>query len=301
MADRFDKDLNIDIKIMRNYLEVIEQNSFTGASRKLRVGQATISHQIQTLEESLGVTLIKRSSREFTVTEEGYLFRDFCVRMLDEFENLKENINSSSAGGTCVLAASSIPSTYIVPDIISHIIKNHKNYLYRTLVGDTREAIELVKEGSAEIGIVGRELSHPGLDFKKIFSDEIIIIGSGDIPDQVHINDLTEYPFVVRENGSGTRAAFEAGLSKAGFKHSGLRAVYESTNSESVKRAVMAGIGAGYISRIAVKDELLAGSIKHINVKSLKISRNFYFLRKKTRPLSTAAALFEKSLLLLSR
>lgn len=296
MAIRFDRDLNIDFKIMRNYLEVLEQNSFTAASKILRVGQATISHQIQSLEESLGVALIKRSSREFIVTEEGRHFKEFCLNMLDEFDLFKEKINRSVTGGTCVIAASSIPSVYILPDIVSSIMKSHEEYIYRTVVGDTRESIEMVKEGRAEIGIVGREIKHPVLDFSEIFSDEIVIIGNMDMPDSIGAQELSDLPFVVRESGSGTRAAFEMGLSKLNVHHSDLRAVYECSNSESVKRAVSAGIGAGYISRLAVKDELEAGKVKIIKVKSLKIERNFYYLKKNNKPLSTAAEIFNKFL-----
>ena len=69
------KELNFDLKQLRSYLEILQEKSFTSASRKLKIGQATISSHIQGLEEMLGLKLIKRTSKEFTVTPEGKTFQ----------------------------------------------------------------------------------------------------------------------------------------------------------------------------------------------------------------------------------
>lgn len=281
------KELNFDLKQLRSFLTVTEEKSFTRASRTLRVGQATISSHMRSLEETLGVILIRRSSRDFTVTREGLLFREFCQSVFRDIEKLNEELSREDVPGVTRLAASTIPSAYILPAVLARLKRLHPKVLYRVETGDSRGVIEMVKEGTAEAGISGKMIRHPSLAFQKIHSDEIVLIAPAvNYPDSVSLPDLKKLPFVTRARGSGTRDCYEKYLSGRGISPSGLNIVLECSGTEIVKEAVLAGMGVAFISRLAVRRESGQGRIKVIETGGAAIRRDFYLLYQKKRSVS---------------
>lgn len=280
------KELNFDFKMMRSFLEVLHEKSFTRASRKLRLGQATISHHIQVLEDTLGARLIDRSGKKLSITREGALFRDFCVRLFDDLNNLKSDFSGGITGGIAVIAASTIPSTYILPGIISDLKKKYPDYVYSMQASDSREVVEMVKEGTAEAGIAGSQLKHPSVQYEKIYSDEIVLTGPAAYNESITVKEISGLPFVGREKGSGTRAAYEKGLNEHGIRPSDMNIVLECSTTESVKEAVSSGLGFAFVSKLSLDKELKLRTLKIINVRGFAIRRDFYLLYQKNKSFS---------------
>jgi len=290
------KELNFDLKQLRSFLEVLQENSFTRASRKLKIGQATISHHINQLEEMLGVILIERSSKTFFVTSEGKAFKTFCERLFNDIENLKIELDRGIFGGISKIASSTIPSTYILPGIIAHIKKENPDITYNVEISDSREAVELIKEGKAELAIVGKMIKHPSLNYMHIFSDEIVLVGNSDLPDSIGVDSLREMPLIGREKGSGTRNAYEKILNEHNIVPSELNIAFECSTSESVKESAISGIGAAFISKLAIKKELKLKSLKIIKIKNFQIDRNFYSVHLNSKHLTMPVKMLIKEL-----
>ena len=285
-------DFNFDIKQLRSFLEVCSQNSFTRASRRLHIGQATISHHIQQLEEALGVSLIKRSSKEFSITDQGLVFKDFCERFFSNVDKLREALGKDVIAGTTEIAASTIPSTYIVPQVVASLKIREPAFFYRVLSADSREVVEMVKEGRMEIGILGKKYRHPNLDYNRVYSDTIVLIGPVDCPDRIDIRTMKTMPMIVRENGSGTRTAVEKVLAESDIRPSDLTVVFECASTEAIKEAVSTGIGISFVSKLAISKELELNKIKEIALDGVVIERDFYVVFQRNKTLSKAAQLF---------
>ncbi len=282
-------ELNFDLKQLRSFLAIIKEESFTRASRKLKLGQSTISHQVGSLEDLLGVKLIERTSKEFSITKEGLIFKEFCEKLFDDIEKLKDDFSSAEPSVVTRISASTIPSTYILPAIVAGIKKKRPNYYYDIATDNSREVIEMVKDGAAEIGIAGKMIKHPSLEYSHVFSDEIVLIGSDKSPAQLNISEIIKYPFITREAGSGTRTAYEKMLLNFDIKPSHLNVVFNCSSSESVKESVIAGLGVAFISKLAIENELKLKKMKIVKVKGFKLIRNFYAVRQKKKRLSSAA------------
>ena len=282
------KDFNFDLKQIRSFLEVVNEKNFTRASRKLKLGQATISHHISSLEDMLGVRLINRTSKNFALTPEGEAFKKFCQEMISEISNLRHELEDALPSGTTRITSSTIPSTYILPGAIARIRSKNK-FFYSVEVSDSREATETIKEGRTELAIVGRHTKHPALEFIHVLTDRIVLIAKPDFAATVHAKDIPGIPLVVREKGSGTRNAYEQDLLALGIQPSDLSIAFECTTSEAIKESVIAGIGAAFISSMAITRELKAGLIRVVNIPELSISRDFYAVKQKNRTLSVAA------------
>ncbi|MCU0821912.1 MAG: LysR family transcriptional regulator [Spirochaetes bacterium] len=290
------KEFNFDLKQLRSYLEVLRESSFTAASRKLKIGQATISSHIQALEEMLGVSLIRRTSKEFTVTPQGRAFREFCENIFKDIEQLKTELGRGFSGGITSVSASTVPSAYILPSVIASIKKELPEFFYRVDVSDSREVVEKIKEGKAEIGITGKKFKHSSLVYEQFISDEVVLVGKMDYPDSVDTGELKELPLVARESGSGTRNAYETALKKHNVLPSDLNVVFESYTSDGVKEAAISGVGAAFISNLAITREVRLKVLKIISVKGLKITRKFYAVYQKNRHLSEPALQLLKEL-----
>ncbi|HOO73302.1 MAG TPA: selenium metabolism-associated LysR family transcriptional regulator [Spirochaetota bacterium] len=288
------KDLNFDVHQLRSFCEVTNEESFTRASRKLNLGQATISHHVSQLEKMLGLSLITRSSKEFSLTDEGKLFREFCLKFFEEIDSLVANVSEKSSVGFAVISASTIPSSYIIPPVIVRLAAEQPGFYYRVNIADSREVVETIKEGKIEIGVLGRKMQHPSLAYEKVFSDEIVLIGAQDMPDRVSVDDIPGLKMIMRERGSGTRAAVENALSTYNLHPSDLKIVYETTSPEGIKECVAFGMGVSFVSRLAIKKELALKSVKIIQIKNININRDFYLVYQVNRNLSRAAALFKE-------
>ncbi|MBP7736651.1 MAG: LysR family transcriptional regulator [Spirochaetes bacterium] len=289
-------EMNFDLKQLRSFLEVLAENSFTRASRKLKVGQATISHHIIQLEKELGVKLINRTARDVSVTEEGKVFQAFCEKL---FKNMEAVLSDLDRGATAVItriAASTIPSAYILPKILAAVKKEFPGVIYRLQVTDSREAVEMVKDGTADVGIVGKEYRHPGLSYTPICADEIVLVGPKGSPSEISVEDIVRMPLIIREAGSGTRKSCEEALGRRGITPSALQVVLETSSTESIKESIAAGLGMSFLSRLAVEQEKKSKSLVVVGVKGLVIRRSFYFVRSGSKQLHRPAQLLYDSL-----
>jgi len=275
------KDVNFDLKQLRSFLEIMQENSFTKASRKLKIGQATISHHIQHLEEMLGVSLFDRNSKNVSLTPEGGIVKEFAENLFHDFEALQQRLCGEIFGGTLHIAASTIPAAYLLPEIIADM--KSPDIHFTVAASDSREAIELVKEGKADMGIVGRRVQHPSLAWSHIYSDEIVLASPPDAPDRIRRDELLELPIISREKGSGTRNAAEGFLASLDILPSDLKIVYECTSTDGVKESVIKGIGYAFISRLAIERELDLGLLKTVSLKGLPVKRDFYMVCQKSR------------------
>lgn len=286
------KDFNFDLKQIRSFIEVVNEKSFTNASRNLKVSQASISHQVGQLEKMLGVKLIHRTSQDFSLTSEGKAFYRFCEKIMKDLNSLKSDIQSGTFGGVINIASSSIPGTYLVPQLISEMIQQTDGLFFRVEILNSRETIERIKQGEADLGITGKEIKHPSLSFTRILKDEIVFIGHPDSDDIRDINHIRGIPLVSRESGSGTKTITENFLQEHGIIPSELKIVMECNSSEGVREAVINKIGYAFISKIAVERDLKLGKIKQIKLKELDIERYFYLVTSKVKILTEPSAGF---------
>jgi DNA-binding transcriptional LysR family regulator len=285
------KDFNYDLRQLRSFLEVLNENSFTRAARKLHVGQATVSNHVGQLEALLGVKLITRTAHDIAITGEGKIFRAYCEKVFRDIDALETELDSGMPAGVTTIAASTIPSAYILPKILGEAKKRFLGIVYRLTVADSREAVGLVKEGAAEAGIVGTEYRHPSLLFTPVCRDEIVLIAPRGFPAGMKPAGLTSMPFVTREQGSGTRRASEEALAGHGIVPSSLQVVMECSTTEAVKESVAAGLGVAFVSRMAIARELKARAFHVVDVEGMTINRLFYFVHSGKRRIQRPAEL----------
>jgi DNA-binding transcriptional LysR family regulator len=296
--DRFK---NITIQQMDALVRVIEMRSFSRAAKGMNVTQPALTKHIKNLEDAVGFRVADRGYAGITLTREGRLLYDYARRILKLRDEAREKIMNSrlNEDGNIYISASTIPATYILPCVLSGFRRSAPGIKAYIRVGDSEEVIEMILDGRAEMGFIGKNPSSAKLIAEPIWKDTLILaVPAGHRwPGRISLRELEDEPFVIREKGSGSRETLEKYLK--GRKDSGLsrmNIVGELGSSEAVKEAVISGLGVSIISIHAVRRELEQGILRQVEIKGFRIERNFHLIYKKQFDLMPYHKLFLKYL-----
>ena len=287
------KPLQIEFRHLESFCRVADLKSFSKAADDLFLTQPTVSGHILSLEQSLSLRLFDRASREVRLTKSGEVFQEYASKILSLRKDLLNALSEFSQGirGELSLGASTIPGEYLLPRLIGDFKKEHPSFLISLKIADTKEVIHYVLQDHVEFGIIGAKLSHPSLHYEKYEEDEIIVVGPSDHPltrkKRVDVDELLKEPWIIREEGSGTRIAVEKALRRKGKSLKQFNVVIEMGSTSSVKEGVKAKLGLAFISGRATEGEVRQGAFSRIDVEGLEpISRQIYIVSHRRRTLS---------------
>lgn len=260
---------------------VAEQQSFRKAAEELYLTQPAVSQQIKTLEEELGAQLFDRSGRRIRLTEAGRLLLDHARQSCALLERAGDEIAalSGSFGGELALGASTTIAQYVLPGLMGEFCRTHPRVRPQLLSGNTEHIVEAVELGRVALGFIEGPPRSNGVTVEPFLRDELVLIAplnkvwskTKDLP----VAELARLPLLLREHGSGTRRIVELALERKGLRVGALRIAMELDATESIKSAVEAGVGAGFVSRCAIaKDLRLGKSFRIVPVNGLKVERD---------------------------
>ena len=287
----------MDTRQLAAFCEVIERRSFSEAAARLGVTQPAVSQQVRALEQRVGARLLDRSGRRVEPTETGLRLYRGAQKLLALEEQLFEDLAEPDAQlrGTLALGASTGPAAIVVPLLLCEFQRGHPSLRVELSVFDTQSVVELVAERRLELGIVGAARRHRSVTFEPFFRDEVILAcppGHRFAGGTVALDELREGPLILMQQGAGVRQMVEDELRKGGRRLRDLEAPLELGLQESVRSAVQAGYGVGFISRRAVESDLAAGTLAEARVRGLDLARDIWIARAAGRTGSTAAQAF---------
>jgi DNA-binding transcriptional LysR family regulator len=292
----------MDLRQLEIFVKVAELKSFSKAAQALRLTQPTISEHIRTLEQELGVRLLDRLGRGAEATRAGQLLLSHATRMLQLQRETLQAMDSFQGrlAGDLHVAASTIPGEYVLPSLIGRFKEKFPDIVISLLIGDSRAVVDWVIDGRAEVAVVGAKLAHRGIEYRELMPDELVVVVPVAHPwhgrKEIGLADLRAEAMLLREQGSGTRAAFEAALAQAGQDLSAFRIVGEMGSTQAIKQAVKAGVGVSVISKRAVEEECRSGLVWCLRIRDLKITRAFHIATHRDRSRSPLAEAFRSFL-----
>ncbi|HET6514900.1 MAG TPA: LysR substrate-binding domain-containing protein [Thermodesulfovibrionales bacterium] len=181
---------------------------------------------------------------------------------------------------TFTLGASTIPGEYLVPRLLSEIIKELPDLELKVDVSDSMEVFEKVKKGEIELGLIGTKYDSPEVDFVALVKDDHLVC----IAPQGHplvgkrgatMNDLKGQRFIGRELGSATRAAYEKALKDAGLSMDDLNVVAEISDTSGIIQAVEGGAGISVVSDLAAREAVELRRVGVLDIPMLKDDEGF--------------------------
>ncbi|ALS21543.1 MULTISPECIES: selenium metabolism-associated LysR family transcriptional regulator [Paenibacillus] len=280
------------------FYTVAEKGSFSHAAQALHMTQPAVTMQVQSLEDYFGTKLFIRSTKRVELTEAGRTLLPFALRSI---ELMKETDISMSKfthmlEGRLHLGASLTVGEYILPRLLGPFSAEYPNISVSMKVNNTKLILEEVLNHQLTFGLVEAEVKHPDVHTEAVLSDELKLIVPQNHPlaerERIPLEEMLKYPFVLREQGSGTRRVMEEELAKAGCDVSMLKIVMELGSTGAVKSAVEAGLGISILSQSSVRHEAALGVLKVKDVEGIRFTRSFYAIYLSSTLLPISAVTF---------
>lgn len=277
------------------FLAVVERGSMTAAAEATGTSQPAVSAQVKALERAYGTPLLVRGGRGVRPTEAGRLVTEYGHRVLGLVDELGRAIGDLDGllGGRLVVGASSTVGEQFLPAYLGRYHSAHPEVELSLRIGNSAEVTRRVVERELDCAVVGEEPAHPALAVKPVLEDRIVAVVA---PADALLRDAPADPtalsgrqFVLREDGSATRALAERCLRSAGCTPGH---VIELGSNEAVKRAVEAGLGIGLLSTHSVEAERLAGLLEDLPLRGWSCGRSFWMIRRRDHLLSRAEDAF---------
>jgi DNA-binding transcriptional LysR family regulator len=285
---------------LRIFAEVAACQHLTQAARALALTPAAVSAAIKSLESRHGTPLFDRVGRGIVLNAAGINFLPEARAALASAraaEAALAGLGGLQRGSVTVHASQTIAS-YWLPARLAAFRQAYPGIALELVSGNTQSVAQAVAEGRAELGLVEGGMEDAGLERRAIGGDQLLVVTGPDHPwaggARLEAADLMAGRWILREAGSGTRAVFEAMLSRAGAEPRALDVVLALPSNEAVCAAVLAGPYAAVVSELVVGAQLRAGQLARANADPL--ARSFHLLRHPQRSQSRAAAALERLL-----
>lgn len=283
---------------LKTFLIVAKTHSFSLAAKELGLTQGAVSHHIAALEEYFDAELFKRVANGVKVTDAGAILAETAEKILKEVENAKAEISSTKLelGGTIRIDASTIPGEHIIPSLVAEFQTKYPDVKFKIKAEDSINSLMELQAGNADFAAVGTIDRHnEKLEAIEIGKEELVLIvpNSHELASRklVKPHEILKYPYINREETSGTRKEIERLLESAEVSPDKLRTTLELASTESVITAVSEGRGISVISSIASKRAQAAGLVKVLHLQGVNSTRKLYMVRP-NRPLVKTSEVF---------
>ncbi|TWI58984.1 LysR family transcriptional regulator [Halalkalibacter nanhaiisediminis] len=280
---------------LKIFVTVVEQRHFSRAASLLNLSQPNVSLHIRNLENELDTTLFIRSPKKVTVTEAGEILYIRAKKMLELYEEAKQELNAQkhTVQGTLKVGASFTIGEYILPRMLGAFAQEYPLVKVEVMVGNTEEIIEKARLNELDIGLIEGEVTQKEVKAEPFMQDEMIIIAPLTHPlaqlRTVKPDMLQDQVWIWRESGSGTRAYSDQLMANLQLN---VAHFFIFSSSQGIKEAVSAGLGIAMISKLTVRKELEAGDIKRINIQNRTFTRNLSIIQGNEGFHSNARELF---------
>ena len=244
------------------FVTVARLLSFTKAAETLHMTQPAVTFQIRQLEEYFNTRLFDRTHNRISLTEAGKVVKTFADQIIDLYKEMDNEVRilTGDMQGPLILGASTTIGEYFLPGVIGDFQSKFPNVKVRLNVTNTDGVIHMVEQNEIDVGIVEGPINNKSLATEAIWDDELVVVCATNHVlssyEQVGINDITRYPFISREEGSGTRQVLSNYLINLGLDTDELDVSMEFGSPESIKNVVAAGLGISILSIATMEKEL---------------------------------------------
>ncbi len=187
--------------------------------------------------------------------------------MLGTLGAMEDELRALHVGdiGSLSIAASTSPGAYVLPSVLKCFAERHPGVDVTVAIGPSHRVVAQVARREVQLGLAGETVAAPGTVTEPFLDDELVGIAAPDahIPDRITVAELASHTLLVREPGSSTRATAERYLARVGYTPP---KVWKLDSNEAIKRAVTAGLGIAFLSRLVVQDELGRGELAEFAV-----------------------------------
>jgi len=290
---------NVTLRQMRVFAAVARHLSFTRAAQELHLTQPAVSQQVSLLEEEVGMPLFEQIGRKIRLAPAGMELLRYATQITELLREAGEALAAMRGLKRGVLKLGAVSTAkYFAPTLLSAFTPAYPEVAIKFTVANREEIVRLLGANELDLVIMGRPPRELDTTAEPFARHPFVIISSLDHPlagrRRIPLKSLARESFIIREQGSGTRASMEHVFRERGVT---FRASMEVSSNETIKQAVMAGMGLSFISSHTIGLEAETGKLAILDVAGLPIVRDWYVIHLREKILSPIAAAFRAYLL----
>ena len=278
---------------LRLFRAVARSLSFTAAARELAIAQPAVSHQIRSLEEELGVQLFTRHGRSVALTDVGEVLLETVDDVVHRLDDGARAMSEVRAGlrGSINITADTTSGIYVVPGALGAFHRARPTIDITLRVENRQGVLRSLADRRCDLAVMADPPREIDCDVAPFLLDRLVVIAALDHPLAGRLalgpEALAAERWLVREPGSGTRAATERFFARSGKP---IAPAMELGSTGAIKQAVAAGLGVAVVSRWAIDMELTLARLAILDVAGFPIERRWSIVNLRARHLSAAAS-----------
>jgi DNA-binding transcriptional LysR family regulator len=286
----------MDLHQLYIFTKVVEHKSFSKAAEDVYLSQSTVSTHIHSLEKVLNVTLFDRVGRESILTPYGERLYVWALKLLQLKDQALLDLSHemTELRGDIRIAASSVPGQYMIPKMVKQYRNEYPLVTFHINQASSKNVAEKVLNGSVDIGILGEKYDNEKLQYIPLLKEKLVLISPKHIEfkNPVNIQEILNYPFVMRNSNSGTNSVLERFLKESKITKDQMNITAYTDSSQSLLQFVKEGLGISIISEIASKEYDERNLIHMYDIEDFNNERYFYLVYNINRTQSVVSKKF---------
>ncbi len=262
--------------------------SFTKAAESLHMTQPAVTFQVRQLEEYFNTRLFDRTHNRISLTEAGKCVHEYGGRIFELYAEMENAVRelTGEVSGVLIIGASTTIAEYMLPSLLGDFKKQYPDVNVRLKVSNTEGIVSMVENNVIDLGVVEAPVANKNLAVELCRRDQLVAIVPPGHPlaDEkcLHPTRLLAFPYICREEGSGTREVIVDYLVEIGVNPNQLDIIMELGSPEAIKGAVEANIGVTILSKVTLAKELKLGTLVAIALDP-PLERPFSFVHQKQK------------------
>jgi DNA-binding transcriptional LysR family regulator len=262
--------------------------SFTKAAESLHMTQPAVTFQVRQLEEYFNTRLFDRTHNRISLTDAGHKVFNFADRIFDLYAEMDNSVRelTGEISGALTIGASTTIAEYMLPTLLGDFKEKYPDVIIHLKVANSEGIVSMVETNAIDLGVVESMVGNRNLVVEICKRDHLVAILPPGHPlaqeTALTFDRLLAFPFICREEGSGTREVIADYLDQLPDCAASLKVAMELGSPESVKGAVEAGMGVSVVSRTTIQKELRLGTLVAIELDP-PLERPFSFVHQKQK------------------
>jgi DNA-binding transcriptional LysR family regulator len=287
---------NATLRQLRVFESAARHLSLTRAAEELHLTPPAVSIQVRLLEGHAGAELFERVGRRIKLTQAGEEVLSRARGILEHIRGAEEAIEGFASLEQGVLDVAVINAgDYFFAWIIAAFRDRHPGIRLRLSVGNREELLQRLAAHELDLAVMSHPPTHATFAAEPFAPHPHVIVAAPAHPlarrRTVALEAVAREPIITREAGSATRLAMDQAFSEAGVVP---RIEMEIASNETIKQAVAAGFGVGFLSAHAVRQEISLGRLAVIPVKGFPVMRQWYVVHRRDRRLPRITEAFQR-------
>jgi DNA-binding transcriptional LysR family regulator len=258
------------LKQIHHFLTLAKFKHVTKSAKILGISQSALSLSLKELEQSLNGPLFNRQGKQLFLNDRGRLFYEETSLIYEKLFELQNSLKEGNFFHLRIAVSQSI-GTYLLPSILLDFSVKNPNFHFELLIENSENIINMLQNHQIDVGFVEGEIPKGDFLTQSLATDELIVVsGDKNLAKEPHfIDSIATLPWILREDGSGTKEVFENALPK----DISLNVALQINTNEAIKEALKNRKALSCLSSFVVKNELEQKTLFQVPLINLKFFR----------------------------